>query len=274
MVQVPAGRIRMKDAAGRDVEHAIKSFWIARYETQWEEYDAFWLALDLTDAEGRTAYEGRNVQRLPDENTSDWHHRKVTDWRSKRTEVPYEPPNAASGEANPGTYPADCIEFRAAKKYCTWLSQHTGKHFRLPTEAEWEYACRAGGPPLKPDLDALREIAWFKINADERPFNAHRIVSAFDEDIGGPHPVGLKRPNPWGLYDMLGNVGEYVIRDPSDDKGLFAGGSYHDTAENVHSGAREPYSKDWTKNDPQVPPMNDWLNWSMHRAGFRVVMDE
>jgi formylglycine-generating enzyme required for sulfatase activity len=153
-------------------------------------------------------------------------------------------------------YPADCIHFQAALKYCAWLSIVTGKKFRLPTEAEWEYACRAGGPPLKPDRKALEKLAWFADNSGDKP-----------------HPVGKKQPNAWGLYDMLGNVGEYVIRDPKDDKGLIAGGSHEDEAEDVHSGAREPYSAAWQKNDPQLPKSRDWL-MGVHRIGFRVVMEE
>jgi formylglycine-generating enzyme required for sulfatase activity len=172
----------------------------------------------------------------------------------RRTEMSYRTPDGNFGHYG---YPANCIGFDAARRYCEWLSTNTGKHFRLPTEAEWEYACRAGGPPLKPDAEALDKIAWVWDNADEKP-----------------HPVGKKQPNAWGLYDMLGNVGEFVIRDPKSDKGLLAGGSYKDYAEDVHSGTREPESHEWYKNDPEEPPMRDWLSYTVHHVGFRVVMEE
>jgi hypothetical protein len=74
---------------------------------------------------------------------------------------------------------------------------------------------------------------------------------------------------------MLGNVGEYVIRDPRDHEGVLAGGSYKDDAKDVHSAAREPYSPDWQKNDPQEPKDPDWFDYGgTHHVGFRVVMEE
>jgi formylglycine-generating enzyme required for sulfatase activity len=154
-------------------------------------------------------------------------------------------------------FPANCIEFHAALRYCAWLSKNTGKRFRLPTEAEWEYACRAGGPPLKPDAKALDQIAWFADNAGNKT-----------------HAVGKKEPNAWGLYDMLGNVGEYVIRDSRSDKGLLAGGSYKDEAKDVNSSAREPDTGAWLRIEEEVPPTTSWLNRTVHHVGFRVVMEE
>jgi formylglycine-generating enzyme required for sulfatase activity len=254
VVHVPAGRITIKDAQGHDVEHAIKPFWIAKYETRWDEYNVFWRGFDLTESEWFTA-------RLADSK------------KQKRTDQPYWNP-AGGTQTNDGAgYPADCVTLNAAKKYCAWLSSVTGKKFRLPTEAEWEYACRAGGPPLRLDAAELDAVAWYLRNAADLPYG-YGPGTRFDEDYGRVRPVGQKRPNRWGLYDMLGNVGEYVIRDPMDDKGLLAGGSFQDDAKDVYSGAREPYSEAWRKGEVQIPFSPDWLNWSLHRAGFRVVMDE
>jgi formylglycine-generating enzyme required for sulfatase activity len=255
LVQLPGGLITLKDEQGRDIEHEVKPIWMAKFETRWDEYNIFWMGLDL-------AQEERYVN-SPEE------------WRRTRTEPPYLNPTGATPEVtvNGAGYPADCITLSAAKKYCAWLSRVTEKKFRLPTEAEWEYACRAGGPPLKPDAKALDAVAWFKGNAADLPYGA-RPGTRFDDDYGRIHPVGQKQANAWGLYDMLGNVGEYVVRDPKNEKGLLAGGSFQSEAKDVHSGAREPYSKDWRRNEPQEPFSPDWLTWSMHRAGFRVVMEE
>jgi formylglycine-generating enzyme required for sulfatase activity len=180
----------------------------------------------------------------------------------ERPEMPYMPPygfdEKRSDYLPAAGRPADTIHFQAAVKYCAWLSKLTGRKFRLPTEAEWEYACRAGGAPLKPDVKNLDTVAWFAGNTPDEH----------------PHPVGKKQPNPWGLYDMLGNVGEYVIRDPKDDKGLLAGGSYKDISRDVHSAAREPYSPKWQDGDPQDPKSTNWFEYSIHHAGFRVVMEE
>jgi formylglycine-generating enzyme required for sulfatase activity len=137
------------------------------------------------------------------------------------------------------------------------LSKLTEKKFRLPTEAEWEFACRAGDPPIALNPKPLGDIAWFAGNSDDKP-----------------HAVGKKRPNSWGLYDMLGNVGEYVIRDSRDDKGLIAGGTWSDEAGDVQSTSREPYSPKWQKTDPQDPPSTAWFYYDLHRIGFRVVMEE
>ncbi len=89
--------------------------------------------------------------------------------------------------------PVTSVSWREAQEFCAELSRKEGRTYRLPTEAEWEYACRAGGasPPVAgTDLAAM---AWYSENSE-----------------GTTHPVGLKAPNAWGLHDMLGNVGEWT----------------------------------------------------------------
>ena len=87
--------------------------------------------------------------------------------------------------------PVTSVSWPEAREFCAKLSQKEGVTYRLPTEAEWEYACRAGdaSPPAGPA--ELAGVAWFVDNAE-----------------GTTHPVGRKRPNAWGLFDMLGNVSE------------------------------------------------------------------
>ena len=109
---------------------------------------------------------------------------------------------------DPPDRPVDGVSWEQAAEFCRRLGNQSGYHIRLPSEAEWEYACRAGTPgefffgPWGPVLDdnevpwearqALCEYAWFDLNSAD-----------------GTQPVGLKRPNPWGLHDMLGNVWEW-----------------------------------------------------------------
>jgi formylglycine-generating enzyme required for sulfatase activity len=96
-------------------------------------------------------------------------------------------------------YPATLVSWDDAVAYCEKLSEKESKTYRLPTEAEWEYACRAGTKTIWSfgnDKKDLGDYAWYDENADD-----------IDEKYA--HQVGLKRPNPWGLYDMHGNAWEW-----------------------------------------------------------------
>src|SRR5262245_43484829 len=95
------------------------------------------------------------------------------------------------------SYPVINISQHAAMEYCRWLSAKTGKLYRSPTEAEWEWACRAGSTTaygFADDARALGDFAWFAGNSEETT-----------------HPVGRKMPNLWGLHDMHGNVAEWCL---------------------------------------------------------------
>ena len=121
-------------------------------------------------------------------------------------------PSHTRGEQNP----VEFVSWNQAVKFCQRLSEKTGKSVRLPTEAEWEYACRAGTTTPWFWGDNARDVgyyAWYKGNAGE---------------LNLTHPVGKKHPNPWGLYDMIGNVWElcsdgdsigYNINDTVDPTG-------------------------------------------------------
>jgi len=87
------------------------------------------------------------------------------------------------------------VSWHNAKAYAKWLSQKTGKQYRLPTEAEWEYAARAGTTSkwsFGNSEGSLKNYAWYRKNSNSKT-----------------HPVGTKQPNPWGLYDVHGNVWEW-----------------------------------------------------------------
>jgi sulfatase modifying factor 1 len=137
---------------------------------------------------------------------------------------------------DPGTArdaPVDSVGWKGATEFCEKLTQidrdagilSKDWEYRLPTETEWEYACRAGtsGPAYAP----LDLIAWHFGNADFRP-----------------HPVGEKTPNPWGFFDMLGNVWELCEDRYTENTQLRAGrgGSYFNTKKSCRAAARSAYA--------------------------------
>jgi formylglycine-generating enzyme required for sulfatase activity len=141
------------------------------------------------------------------------------------------------------------------------LSARTGKAYRLASEEEWEHAARAGATTaysFGDDEKALGEYAWFVDNSDE-----------------GPHPVGTKKPNAWGIFDMHGNVGEWVTTNDKDVKGnqgCVKGGSWQGSAEDAKVAARAQWEAPWQKTDPQIPKSKWWMSDGQH-VGIRVVCE-
>jgi len=230
MVRIPAGKIEMppKEPGGEPVVVEIKPIWVGRTELTFEAYDIFYMQLDLTEDQKAAGVDAES-----------------------RPSKPYGAPDRGFGHDG---YAAISVHSRGAIEFCNWLSKKTGKKYRLLTAAEWAYACRAGGPPVKLDREALSEVAWFADNSDEQP-----------------HPVASKKPNAWGLYDMLGNVGEWVIG--MDGKPMLAGGTWRDRAAQVHCGALVPYSIEWQFTDPQEPKSTWWLSDGPH-VGFRIARED
>ena len=137
-------------------------------------------------------------------------------------------------------HPVVCVSWNDARAYCYWLAEQTGYAIRLPTEAEWEYACRSGGTDLF-STGASPQSLWGNANlADrslQRVFPAADWAAAWNDGHPFTAPVGLYAPNAFGLYDMHGNVGEwcadwydgnYYSRSPSKDPtGPRRGAGYH-----------------------------------------------
>jgi formylglycine-generating enzyme required for sulfatase activity len=175
-----------------------------------------------------------------------------------------------------GGYPVNSMSVDAAMMFCRWLYSKTGIFYRLPTEAEWEYACRAGSKTnyfFGNDPAMLTQYAWFKNNSKEKY-----------------QKVGTKKPNSWGLYDMIGNVAEWTMDqyDPEYLKKLgdstsnptiaptkryprsIRGGSYIDNAASLKVFNRQFSDVEWNKRDPQIPKSRWWLTDGAF-AGFRIV---
>lgn len=173
-----------------------------------------------------------------------------------------------------GGFPANSMSVDAALMFCRWLYRQTGIFYRLPTEAEWEYACRAGSKTtyfFGDDATKLKDYAWFSNNSNKKY-----------------QKIGQKKPNPWGLYDILGNLGEWTMdqysdkyfdtlkaKDPMTLPGSryprsLRGGSYLDGVTSLRSASRNHSDPSWNKRDPQIPKSRWWLTDGMF-AGFRIV---
>jgi formylglycine-generating enzyme required for sulfatase activity len=268
MVPIPAGEFDMGSPAG-DPGHrsdeapvhrvAIRAFWMGKTEVTWDEYDQYW------QKEPEAARQPNKLK------TGDTEVDATT-----RPTPPYADETFGHGREG---HPVLGITHHAAMEYCRWLSQKTGKTYRLPTEAEWEYACRAGTKTayfFGDDPSKLGEYAWYAANS---------------EDL--THTVGQKKPNPWGLYDMYGNVAEWCLdsyrgdyyqtlsrTQPALSPVLFPrgnrfgdvvrGGSWADDAARCRSAARRASESRWIRRDPQRPQSIWWLT-DADFVGFRIV---
>jgi|JI6StandDraft_1071083.scaffolds.fasta_scaffold02355_7 formylglycine-generating enzyme required for sulfatase activity/mono/diheme cytochrome c family protein len=251
------------DDEGPQVSVKIKPFWMGKYEVTWDEYEPFQLT-----SEGRNKDGSRKVWSPND---------KPEDLISQPT-PPYQPMDFGMGRNG---FPAICMTQHAANKYCQWLSAQTGHFYRLPTEAEWEYAARAGTKTayfFGDDVSKLGEYAWYFDNAPNFQYSV----------------IGKKKPNPWGFYDILGNVCEWTLDQYSADsyKTLAAlgsgvvgdkwvpsktpyphvarGGHYDADPDMLRSSARNPSEPGWKQQDPQLPK-SIWYLTDATWLGFRIV---
>jgi len=288
MIAIPGGIFKMGSPAGepfrkddegpvRDVE--ISPFFMAEVEVTWDEYLAFYAQ---TSVEGKST----DTQKMRSGMTAS------ADAISGAT-PPYGQPDQGWGM---GQRPAISFSFHAAETYCKWLSQVTGKTYRLPTETEWEYACRGGtttpyffpGDPQKFQKTGMK--ARLSKN-DTTVINSYIIYKA--NSPSKTQTPDLVKPNPFGLKNMTGNVAEFcsdwyqpdayslypegLIKDPkgpeSGDERVIRGGSFLDMAGSLRSAARSfTRTGEWLRTDPQMPKSIWWYSDCFH-VGFRVVCE-
>ena len=257
----PKGEEKRSEDEGPERQVEIAPFWMGQYEVTWDEYDQFAFQLDIK----RKKAQGVDTAKQPaTEKASD----AVT-----RPTPPYADETFGFGRKG---QPVICVTHHSAMEYCRWLSAKTGKVYRLPTEAEWEYACRAGTRTafsFGDDAGKLGEYAWYVENAEK------------------PQPIGKKKPNPWGLYDIHGNVSEWCIDQYVADiystmkgplKGpvvlptakeypyVARGGNWDSDADRLRSAARLASNLEWSVQDPQRP-QSIWWHTDATFVGFRLV---
>ena len=267
MIPIPGGSFQMgslESEKGRSADegprHYVKidPFWMAEVEITWDLYNLF---------VNRTIDQMKTSEGLGDEVALS------VDAVTGAT-IPYVDMDFGMGVEG---FPAINVTQFAASKFCEWLSAMTGNFYRLPTEAEWEYACRAGTETafaFGNEVALLEEYGWSMENSE-----------------GTTHKVGLKKPNAWGLYDMHGNVAEwtldkyiancYASRSKTLTENPFEkpdktyprtlrGGSWMDDTLELRSASRKASDKKWKMRDPQIPK-SKWWHTDAPFIGFRIV---
>lgn len=247
MVPIPGGSFKMGSKSAASAmsndelplhEVRVSPFWMSSKEVTWDLYELFvYQDYDQTKS--------LNVDAIT------------------RPSKPYLDMTFGMGKEG---HPAVGMTQYNAIQFCKWLYSRTGIFYRLPTEAEWEYACRSGQDSeysFGNDSTRLHEYAWFKANSQEKT-----------------HPVGTKKPNAWGLYDMHGNASEWTLDKYQEDyyvslagkpvidpylkqQSLYPhsvrGGSFEDNAADLRSAKRRASSPEWKRIDPQIPKSNWWF---------------
>ena len=258
MIAIPAGKFKMGSPIsekgrqadeGPQVNIAMEAFWIAETEITHDQFMAF-------------RFEEKDLDPKPD---------AITRPTAQYIDLTW-------GMGKEGGYPANSMQPYTAIAYCKWLWKKTGVFYRLPTEAEWEYAAKTGGNSIYGEavnIQNIKNYAWFKANSNAKY-----------------HPVAQKKPNKWGLYDMMGNVAEWTM-DMYDENyfqkinenkvGDFfikrsnyrayhtaKGGGFKSNINELRLADRMPQTENWNRRDPQIPRSKWWLTDGDY-IGFRIV---
>ena len=301
MVPVPGGEFLIGSpesegdrgaGEGPQVRIKVDPFWIGKHEVTWAEYQVFMamydafkklqlLATNPDKAGGNGSVDDEKLQLIK---SHAWDGKVEDEWGvdAVTSATPLYDSSFTYAAGDQPNQPAVTMTQFAAKQYTKWLSGILGREYRLPTEAEWEYAARAGTTTaysFGDDPSELGDYAWFDENADYQT-----------------HPVGTKKPNPWGIYDMHGNVAEWTLDEYREEtyaglgKGpvdaanavcwptrvfprVIRGGSWLDAAPALRSAARQKSEeKEWKLSDPNLPLSPWWFTEEPATGvGMRIV---
>lgn len=254
MVAIPGGTFQMGNEDSTNAkanelplhEVQIDSFWLAKYEVTWDLYEK-WLNRDKSN-----------------ETFSDQTNKLAIEVDAiSGASTPYIDMSFGMGKEG---YPATSMTQYGGLTFCKWLSAKTGHFYRLPTEAEWEYACKKGLDTIE-----LTEKAWYRDNSDE-----------------AYHKVGEKPANALGIHDMLGNVAEWTMDQYIEDfyqkspknapwayptelyPRIVRGGSWKDKTNRCNCTYRRKSHPNWKQIDPQLPKSR-WWHTSAPFVGIRLV---
>jgi formylglycine-generating enzyme required for sulfatase activity len=251
MVAIPGGSICVGSPTsdpGRGTNElpvrqvTIQPFWMGRYEVSWAEYLPF-VFMDRREVV-------RDVDKLEGIIDKDG------------ISHPTKPYGSVYRERGQKGYPALGMGLPAAMEYCRWLSKKTGIRFRLPTEDEWEYACRAGSTNAffwGNDPKLARDYGWYLETS---------FVKEYDKET--TYPQGKLKPNAWGLSDIVGNLAEWCMSSNLQGPHVARGGAFSESVASLRCAARMIETPEWNELDPQSPQSIWWLA-SADFVGFRIV---
>ena len=264
-ISSPADEEHRLDDEGKQFKVKIEPFWMAKCEVTWAEYKEF-----MNTYATFKAFQAAEVRVVNESNLAD----TIT------SPTPLYEPDTTFSVGDEPEQPAVTMSHYSARQYTKWLGAITGGIYRLPSEFEWEHACRAGTstPYSFGSVDAIDDYAWHYDNSDD----AYQAV-------------GSKKPNPWGLHDMHGNVAELCL-DQYDENAyekfadkeivnawdainwtktmfphVIRGGGWDCDPEQLRSAARRS-TEDWRESDPNLPKSPWWFTDEPSQAvGFRVI---
>ncbi len=261
MIGIPEGKFIMgsltselnrKADEGPQREVELDAFYMGKYELTWELFELFF-------KQNKELFVKLDNDKV------------ITIDAITRPSPPYEDPSYGMGKEG---YPAVSMSTYSALVFCKWLSTVTGKLYRLPTEAEWEYAARAGSSAAYSFGDDVNQLDGYAVYRG----NSNNVYAK----------VGTKKPNAWGLYDMHGNAAEWTLDEYKEDAystldsknpwatpmvihpRVYRGGSWDDDADKLRSASRTGSTLKLQKRDPQIPKSFWWFTDSNY-VGFRLV---